>query len=372
MPKQKILAVDDDALNLAILEELLAEEYDLTTAQSGAEALELAERVRPDLVLLDIMMPDFDGYEACRQLRRRENLKHTKVVLVSAKAMVAERLRGYEAGADDYVTKPFDHSELLAKVKVFLRLKFMEEMDALKSEFLVLVAHETRTPLTKLLLMSEMLGGDVPLGEEERKVVARMMRDTSEQLRALFDRGMQYCLLRTGQARLRRCRFDAAHLLRETASVLRGKAELLEASLEVEAEGMAPLESDHPSVQLVMRLLLESALERGGRGGRVSALLRAETDGGVLLEIRSPGRGSDAVAVHLLLEPFRTPDVKHHTSGGALDLPLAAELMRHLQGALSVDALPEGVLSVQARFPGCVDADGVGWEGEDEGLARAA
>src|SRR6185295_3257899 len=107
-----ILVVDDDPINTSIMEEVLGDTYLLKTATSGLEALELMNTFCPDLVLLDIMMPGMTGYETCKQIRSKPSLKYLKVVLVSAKATVSERLKGYEVGADDYVTKPFNHQEL--------------------------------------------------------------------------------------------------------------------------------------------------------------------------------------------------------------------------------------------------------------------
>ena len=104
----RILLVDDNPTNLAILEEMLEDEFDLATSTSGEEALALATEFEPALILLDVMMPGIDGYETCRRLRSHAELRNTKVIMVSAKAMVSERLQGYEVGADDYVTKPFD------------------------------------------------------------------------------------------------------------------------------------------------------------------------------------------------------------------------------------------------------------------------
>lgn len=114
--KKKILAVDDDTNNIAIMEELLGGDYDLKTATTGEQALEIAQDFRPEIILLDIMMPGMNGYEVCRRLREHCTLKHTKIIVVSAKATVSERLEGYKAGADDYITKPFDGDEFLAKV----------------------------------------------------------------------------------------------------------------------------------------------------------------------------------------------------------------------------------------------------------------
>jgi two-component system alkaline phosphatase synthesis response regulator PhoP len=114
--KSKILAVDDNSINLAVIEELLESRYDLMTVSTGTDALKMAQEFRPDLIILDIMIPGVDGYEVCRQIRKSSSLRHTKIIMVSAKAMTAERLKGYQVGADDYLTKPFDGEELLAKV----------------------------------------------------------------------------------------------------------------------------------------------------------------------------------------------------------------------------------------------------------------
>ena len=120
--KNKVLIVDDDEINVDVLVKLLQDHYVLATARSGERCLEKTDGFAPDVVLLDIMLPGIDGYETCRRLRTGGNGRIPQIVLVSAKASTQERLRGYEAGADDYVTKPFDHDELRAKVRVHARL----------------------------------------------------------------------------------------------------------------------------------------------------------------------------------------------------------------------------------------------------------
>ena len=119
----KILIVDDNAINLAVCEEALGRDYECMCASNGEESLQLARVFHPDLVLLDVMMPGIDGYETCERLRADPDLRFAKILLVTAKAQVLDRLRGYEAGADDYIIKPFEPDELVAKVRVFLRLK---------------------------------------------------------------------------------------------------------------------------------------------------------------------------------------------------------------------------------------------------------
>ncbi len=123
MNRKCILIVDDCAINVEILQELLRDEYVLEIANTGEECLEKVRSAKPDLVLLDIMMPGIDGYETCRRIKESPIGTFTQVILISGKASASERLEGYRAGADDFVVKPFDHDELLAKVRVQFRLR---------------------------------------------------------------------------------------------------------------------------------------------------------------------------------------------------------------------------------------------------------
>lgn len=118
MSKKKILAVDDEPNILMSIEFILdMEGYEVHTARDGEEALEVAERVRPDLILLDVNMPRKDGYETCRVLREREAFATTKVIMLTAKGQILEKKKGLEVGADEYVTKPFSAVDLLQKIR---------------------------------------------------------------------------------------------------------------------------------------------------------------------------------------------------------------------------------------------------------------
>ena len=119
--RPRVLIVDDEPNIVLSLQFLLSREgYDIDIARDGESALEIAARRPPDLVVLDLMLPGLDGYEVCRRLRASPATAGTKIVVVTARAREAERVRGLEEGADAYVTKPFSTRELIATVGRFL------------------------------------------------------------------------------------------------------------------------------------------------------------------------------------------------------------------------------------------------------------
>ncbi len=120
-PRPRVLIVDDEPNIVLSLQFLLSREgYEIDVARDGESALELAARNPPDLVVLDLMLPALDGYEVCRRLRASPATAAAKIVVVTARAREAERVRGLEEGADAYVTKPFSTRELIATVGQFL------------------------------------------------------------------------------------------------------------------------------------------------------------------------------------------------------------------------------------------------------------
>jgi putative two-component system response regulator len=115
--KKLVLVVDDNPVNLSILEEMLCDEYRVKFAQNGPEAIRVAAKCQPTYVLLDVMMPGMDGLEVCQQLRATAGPTPPVIIMVSAKAMPSEQAAGIRAGADDYLTKPFDEVELLETLR---------------------------------------------------------------------------------------------------------------------------------------------------------------------------------------------------------------------------------------------------------------
>ena len=124
----RVLVVDDVAANVKLLEARLSAEYfDVVTAMSGEQALAICERAECDLVLLDVMMPDLDGFEVCRRLKTNPATHHIPVIMVTALDQPADRVRGLEAGADDFLTKPIPELALIARVRSLSRLKMITD-----------------------------------------------------------------------------------------------------------------------------------------------------------------------------------------------------------------------------------------------------
>ena len=164
-----ILAIDDKPANLLLLGKALADEFDLKLATSGATGLALAIELQPDLILLDVMMPDMDGYETCHRLMADPATRDIPIIFVTAQNSTDDETRGLRAGVVDFISKPFHLAVLRAKVRIHLKMKRMadqlrsmahtaEEATRSKSQFLANMSHEIRTPMNAILGMQTLLG----------------------------------------------------------------------------------------------------------------------------------------------------------------------------------------------------------------------
>jgi len=132
---KRVLAIEDEEDILEVIEYNLDREgYDVTTSRNGEDGLELVRKDHPDIVLLDLMLPDLDGLEVCRKIRSDQEIKQIPVIMVTAKDTESEVVLGLGVGADDYITRPFKPKELVARVKAVLRRSSSEPIDGSETE----------------------------------------------------------------------------------------------------------------------------------------------------------------------------------------------------------------------------------------------
>jgi signal transduction histidine kinase len=332
----RILGVDDNPRNLAILRKSLNHDFDLVTAASGEEALEIAPRVCPDLILLDIMMPGIDGYETCRRLRALPKVSGTKIIMVSAKGMTSERLEGYAAGADDYVVKPFDQDELLAKVRVYLRLKSIEEVDRLKSDLLDLLSHETGTPLTGIFGALGLLR-DTPALTSEQAELIDVADSSAQRLYALVKRVCLITQLKAGSQAVTQDPEDLRSLAATAVDDARATAERAGVTLALEPGGAVSVVGDSQLLGWVIDALLDNAIRLSPRGGVVT--IRVWADGShSSLSVSDHGPGIEAELLPRVFDEFVVADIKHHKKGSGLSLATARLIAEQHNGALCVES----------------------------------
>ncbi len=121
--KNRILIAEDDDMVQKIIKEVLEDDYELIFAEDGKQALQLATEHQPDLLLLDIMMPEKNGFEVCRELREKKEMQHIIIIMVTALSDKDSEKMGLKAGADDFITKPFNPLEIRTKIKLMFRLR---------------------------------------------------------------------------------------------------------------------------------------------------------------------------------------------------------------------------------------------------------
>lgn len=125
--KSKVLIVDDEEMNIRLLEAYLNTEYKIITALSGKEALEKITKDKPDIVLLDIMMPQISGYDVCKSIKENEATRFMPVVIITALSALEAKIKALEIGADDYLTKPINRMELFARIRSLLKKKYYQD-----------------------------------------------------------------------------------------------------------------------------------------------------------------------------------------------------------------------------------------------------
>lgn len=339
----RILAVDDQAANLRVVGILLGRNgYEVVPAASGPEALAAAQAQTPDLILLDMMMPGMDGFELLAALRALPALRDVPVVFLTAAHDRDLLLRAFDAGAVDYVTKPFMPEELLARVSAHVGLKQardrLERVARERQELVNLVAHDLKNPLGSVLFASDMLRQ--PDCRAERvprylEVIRESAQDAVDYIRRYLE-----SQARALDSATRNAPPQSAGL-RETADWLLQRYEL-----QFEARGMrlavlAPERCGRVAIEpLVLRQVAENlvsnAMKYAQAGGELELVVRASSPGYWQLLAQDRGPGIPAARQRELFQPFRRLG-EHDPADGlssGLGLSLARQIVADAGGQL--------------------------------------
>jgi two-component system, sensor histidine kinase and response regulator len=369
----RILIIDDSASIVQHIREILEADHELITADSGEGGLEIIDGFRPDLVLLDVMMGGMDGYATCRRIRRRPGLGFVKIIMISSHTGLEERLKGYDAGADDYLGKPFRPEELQAKVRVFLRLKAAEdELQALndqlneqvriRSEQLIQseklaavgryaagIVHNLNNPLQAIMGNAELLAMRQP---DDRQIMS--LRKAAAQMKRIIG-----SILSTGDLA------DAPGVTTvDINEVITHQLEFFKAHRffkhKVEARlDLAPL-PPYPGVAIhfsqCMGNLIKNAIEAMyDEPPRVLSIQTARMDKAILIRVADTGHGISEDQLDRIFHPFFTTKPltadDGRPTGTGLGLAYTREMIESYGGVIRVDPAAERGTVFSVRLP---------------------
>ena len=292
---ETILIVDDTPANLCVLVETLgAAGYQLMVAEDGEEALAQTEQTQPDLILLDVMMPGIDGFETCRRLKTRPQTRDVPVLFMTALNETADKVKAFAAGGVDYISKPIEHDEAIARVRTHLTLRRLrrelEAQLALKERFMRIAGHDLRSPLCLILMAAEMARRqDAGAGSANLRSHLDNISESALQMRRIIDTFLD---LRTNTiGGPPNGRVDLTLLATVIARQHEHAAERKRIALATELSEPLPLaRGDAALAYQAFTNFTSNALKFTPAGGRVTIRTRA-VNGGVRAEVRDTGPG---------------------------------------------------------------------------------
>jgi signal transduction histidine kinase len=355
MSAGSILIVDDTPGNLDLLIDILERHaYEVRVARSGRRALAAVAAAAPDLVMLDINMPEMDGYEVCERLKGNETTRDIPVIFLSIADEAMDKVRAFQAGGADYVTKPFQAEEVLARVENQLKIARLQrdlvtereaalrareealEASHAKSVFLANMSHELRTPLNGILGFVQLMERDTTLAPSQRENLAVIMR-SGEHLLALINDVLSLSKIEAGQAMLNERTFDLQRLLRGLEEMFRIRADRQGLQLIFDLAPTLPqfASGDDGKLRQVLINLLGNAFKFTDRGG---VALRAKWGDGVAhVEVEDTGHGIAPEELDRIFEPFfQTEAGLRSGDGTGLGLTITRNFVYLMGGKIEV------------------------------------
>ncbi|TVQ26065.1 MAG: hybrid sensor histidine kinase/response regulator [Spirochaetaceae bacterium] len=343
----RLLIVDDNSANLGVLYNHLDRKgYRVLVAQDGKAVIPLVEDETPDLILLDVMLPDISGFEICRRLKENPVTRDVPVIFISALASTEDKIEGFRAGGVDYITKPFQQDEVLARVEAHLTIKkqreMLAELNATKDRFFSIIAHDLRGPFTGFLGASRLLEESAEELDIEtlRKIASELHRSAGRGV-ALLENLLKWAML---QQQLLMPRPAPVHLhsVVETAvDLFSSAAEQKGVTLTCDVHPSHVARADVDMISSAFRNLINNAVKFTPPGGAVSVASRREGDS-VCVAVADTGVWVSEEDLPYLFRSDRKVQRKGTggESGTGLGLVLVAEYVERNAGRIDVETVP--------------------------------
>ena len=316
--RQKVLIVDDVTKNIQLVANFLKQAgYDINYAISGKTALNHIKKEKFDLILLDIMMPEMDGFEVCQKLKSDPQTKDIPIIFLTAKNDIDSITRAFQAGGVDYITKPFNKAELLARVRTHLELlqqkRNLKELNATKDKFFSIIAHDLKSPLNQLLGLSEILQKELSADSgDDVKNLAKLMNESAKSGRMLLENLLEWSRSQSGTINFKPKKLDIALVSKEIIKLNENNAVQKSIVIQSKIKNGVSAFADENMIKTILRNLISNGIKFTKNGGEIG--LKAKiVDNMVIYAVSDNGIGIKPMDLKKL---FRI-DVNPNTIGNS-------------------------------------------------------